>query len=80
MTRTGRPVDHTDTTLFARWMTELGLTNQRAADLLGISIASVKAYKSGKAGDAEGIEPDHRTLLAMAAIKAGIEPYTSEAA
>jgi len=75
MVRTGRPVEHTDTTIFAQWMAEMKLTNAAAAELLDLSQASIKAYKSGRAGAFDGIEPDRRTLLAMAAIKAGIEPY-----
>lgn len=75
MARTGRPVEHTNTTVFAQWMAAMKLTNDEAAEALGISVASVKAYKAGKAGKADNIEPDKRTLLAMAALKAGIAPY-----
>jgi predicted transcriptional regulator len=78
MTRTGRPVEHTDTTLFARWMHEEKLTIAHAAELLGISESAVKAYRYGKAGQ-QVFNPDKRMLLAMAAVSKGIEPYADSA-
>jgi len=78
MPRTGRPVEHTDTTLFARWMTERRLTIAQAAELLGMSVSTIKAYRAGHLGD-RVFEPDKRTLLAMAAVSAGLDPYADAA-
>ena len=74
----GRPAFHT-TTVFARWMAEMGYTNPEAAIALGLSIARVQELRKGASyttGDAA--VPDQRTLLAMAAIKAGIQPYAAD--
>lgn len=61
---------------FARWMREMGFTNEQAAVALDLSLARVKELKRG-AAYTEGREgaPDRRTLLAMAALKAGLTPY-----
>jgi hypothetical protein len=75
MNKLGRPTTHVSTD-FALWMSELGYTNEQAARALDISIARVgelkrgTSYTSGRDG-----APDHRTRLAMAAIKAGLPPY-----
>jgi len=75
MKQLGRPVTHTQTT-FAKWMAEMGFTNDQAATALGLSLSRVKDLKAGRSTNpAAGSEPDQRTLLAMAAIKAGVEPY-----
>lgn len=74
----GRPTEHS-TSRFARWMAEMGFTNEQAATALGLSISRVKELKRGEAYN-EGREgnPDTRTLLAMAALKAGLAPYSPE--
>lgn len=74
----GRPTHHLSS-VFARWMQDMSLTNEQAADALGISIARVKELKRGEAytpGREGG--PDRRTLLAMAALKAGLHPYEAD--
>lgn len=71
-----RPVIHTSS-LFARWMAEMDYDIAAAANALGLSKARVKeyrrdeAYTAGRAG-----EPDLRTRLAMAALAAGLRPYS----
>lgn len=64
------------TSVFARWMQDMHYTNEQAAVALDISLARVKELKRGEAytPGREG-NPDRRTLLAMAAIKAGLMPY-----
>lgn len=79
MKRLGRPVTHKDTT-FAKWMAEMGFTNDQAAAALGLSLSRIRDLKAGKSSNpTAGGEPDQRTLLAMAAIKAGIAPYEAAA-
>jgi hypothetical protein len=57
-------------------MQEMGYTNEQAATALDLSLARIKELKRGEAytEGREG-EPDRRTLLAMAALKAGLSPY-----
>ena len=74
----GRPSQH-NTTDFARWMAEMGYTSAQAAEALGLSPARVQELKRGAAytEGREG-EPDVRTRLAMAALRAGLAPYTPD--
>jgi hypothetical protein len=71
----GRPAFHTSS-IFARWMAEMGYTNDQASAALGMSVARVRELRRGASyTTGDDATPDARTLLAMAAIKAGLPPY-----
>lgn len=63
-------------TPFAKWLKQLGLRDEEAAELLGLKRQRVAELKRGMSyvpgrGPAE---PDLITRFAMAAIQAGLEP------
>lgn len=67
-------------TAVAAWQRRLGLTDRRAAEMLGMTLAGYQRNKAGrrpksvKGGSA--FSPSRALLLACAAIEAGIEPIS----
>lgn len=53
--------------LFRLWKTALGITNNRAAELLGKSVRRIEDYSGGE-------RPPASTLMLMAAIAEGARP------
>lgn len=57
------------------WRSTLHLTQRRAAEALGITLATYQRLERGQAwADKADITIDRRTALACAAIRAGIPP------
>lgn len=64
-------------TAFRRWRKELGFTQAQAAEALGLSFDHVRHLDTGATRDKppRPMPADRRTLLAMAAIAADLEPW-----
>lgn len=57
------------------WRADLHFTQRRAAEALGITLATYQRLERGQAwADKTAITIDRRTALACAAIRAGITP------
>lgn len=58
-------------------MAEMGYTNDQASAALSMSVARVRELRRGASyTTGDDATPDARTLLAMAAVKAGLLPYS----
>lgn len=57
------------------WRTDMGLTQQAAADALGVTLATFQQWERGASfATGKPVKIDRRTALACAAIRAGLEP------
>lgn len=57
------------------WRTDMRLTQQAAADALGVTLATYQQWERGASfATGKPVSPDRRTALACAALRAGIEP------
>ncbi len=60
---------------FRSWRKSLGLTQQGAAEAIGVSKGSVLLYEAGKRrDDGRPVEIPRTVALACAAVSAGLEP------
>jgi len=57
------------------WRTAIGITQQAAADALGVTLATFQQWERGTSfATGKPVKIDRRTSLACAAIRAGLEP------
>ena len=62
-------------TALQKWRRRMGISQRRAADLLGLSLSAYQQHETERSWrTGEHIAPDLRTLLAAAAIEAGLPP------
>ena len=65
---------------FDAWLKHMGLSERRAAELLGVNPASIGAWRRGinyKTG--QPLQADRRTALACAALAAGLDEWQADA-
>ena len=64
---------------FKFWRKSLGLTQQKAAEALGLSKTTIETYESGiRRDNHQPSQIPYAIGLAMAAISAGIGPWSRE--
>lgn len=57
------------------WRTDMGYTQQVAADALGVTLATFQQWERGTSfATGKPVKIDRRTALACAAIRAGLAP------
>lgn len=65
--------------ILADWRARMDLSQRAAAAALGISLTTWQQLESGTSRQTgEPVEPDRRTLLACAALEAGLAPIGAE--
>jgi hypothetical protein len=65
---------------FDAWLKHMGLSERRAAELLGVNPASIGAWRRGinyKTG--QPLQADRRTALACSALAAGLDEWRADA-
>lgn len=56
------------------WRTDMGLTQQAAADALGVTLATFQQWERGTSfATGKPVKIDRRTALACAAIRSGLD-------
>lgn len=63
-------------TAIREWRSRLGLTQQQAADALGVSLRMYAYYEAGKREDGRPVEIPRTVALAASAIERGLEPVS----
>ena len=64
---------------FDQWLSYMGLSERRAADLLGCAPATVGSMRRGIShSTGKPVRIDKRTALACAALAAGLEPWHAQ--